>query len=431
MMPRRRETRRPCPSHAEGLDRDRRTTDGRPGERPLTAAPPTVPRVHPRLLALFGALDEAALEWAVLRGEDELDGRAGDVDLLVEPADLPELRRIAGSLGFARLPATGYGSHVFLIAYDEPTDRWLKLDVVDQLAFGPQFSLVAPRGTVEACLARRRGSGVVGLLDPADGFWALLLHVLLDRAAIAGERRARLVELAPAGREGGPLAGVVTALLPTGWSTDRLADAVERGAWDELGQVGRAIATAWRRSERVGAARRRLGGTVGRRAGRVVRLGRPRGLGVALVGSAELTGVLASALRAAPLPVRIGSPAGARGDGPFGVRRRRRLAEGLVVDRAESIEDLRFDPRPSGDRRSRWAKTLSSPAPDLVIVLDPDRGPDAGGAEEPRSPDGTSSVVRIVDASLPGERLRRAVGGLVWSRLADRWNAMDRGSTEP
>jgi hypothetical protein len=371
----------------------------------------------------------------VLRGEDELDGRAGDVDLLVAPIDLPALRRIARGLGFARLPASGYASHVFLIAYDEPTDRWLKLDVVDELAFGPRFSLVAPASAVAACLARRQRSGPVSLLDPADGFWALLLHVLLDRAGIADERRPRLIELAPAGRNGGPLAEAVVPLLPAGWSVDRVADAVEQGDWDALARVGRALAGAWRRRRPIAAARRRLGGMVLRRAGRVARLRRPRGLGVALVGQAALTAELATALRASPVPVRI-APAtvaeGARRAGPAGLRRRLRLADGLVVDRAETLVDLDLDPRGSpAARRSRRAKTLSSPAPDLVIVLDPARGPASGDAEESRPPEWAGSVIQTVDASLPGERLRRAVGGLVWGRLADRWNAMDRGSTEP
>jgi hypothetical protein len=113
------------------------------------------------------------------------------------------------------------------------------------------------------------------------------------------------------------------------------------------------------------------------------------------------------------------------------VRRRLRLADGLVVDRAETLADLGLDHGGSPARRNRRAETLSSPAPDLVIVLDPARGPGSGGAEESRPPEWAGSVIETVDASLPGERLRRAVGRLVWSRLADRWNAMDRGSTEP
>jgi hypothetical protein len=174
---------------------------------------------------------------------------------------------------------------------------------------------------------------------------------------------------------------------------------------------------------------------VGRRAGRVARVRRPRGLAVALVGQSGLTAELATALRAAPVPVRIasaGRAAGARRSRVAGLRRRLRLADGLVVDRAETLVDLDLDPRGSpAARRSRRAKTLSSPAPDLVIVLDPARGPASGDAEESRPPESAGSVIQTVDASLPGERLRRAVGGLVWSRLADRWNAMDRGSTEP
>ncbi len=371
----------------------------------------------------------------MLRGEDELDGRAGDVDLLVAPIDLPALRRIARGLGFARLPASGYASHVFLIAYDEPTDRWLKLDVVDELAFGPRFSLVAPASAVAACLARRQRSGSVSVLDPADGFWALLLHVLLDRAGIADERRARLVELAPAGRNGGPLAEAVVPLLPAGWSVDRVADAVERGDWDGLARLGRALAGAWRRRRPIAAARRRLGGMVRRRAGRVARLRRPRGLGVALVGQTGPDGGARD--RAAGAPAAGADRVGRAGRRGRGGREPRACGGGSGWPTGSSSTGPRRSstsastPAARPARRSRRAETLSSPAPDLVIVLDPARGPGSGGAEESRPPEWAGSVIETVDATLPGERLRRAVGRLVWSRLADRWNAMDRGSTEP
>ena len=134
------------------------------------------------------------------------------------------------------------------------------------------------------------------------------------------------------------------------------------------------------------------------------------------------------------MPVRIASAGRARGHGG---RESRACGgdsgwpTGSSSTEPRALRDLDLDPRGSPARRSRRAETLSSPAPDLVIVLDPDRGPGSGGAEESRPPEGAGSVIQTVDASLPGERLRRAVGGLVWSRLADRWNAMDRGSTEP
>ena len=189
-------------------------------------------------------------------------------------------------MGFVRLPSQGYGSHLFLIAYDRDTDRWLKLDVVTELAFGPAFAWRFP-GTA-GILGRRRAIGPVSVLAEGDAFWALLLHGLLDKRRLDDAKRARLDELAAAARDRGPLARALGPLLPGGWDLDHVVDAVEHREWDRLDDFGHELAAGLRRRHRLETARRRVGGPVSRRVTRLLRVARPRGLTVALVGDRAL-----------------------------------------------------------------------------------------------------------------------------------------------
>ncbi len=165
----------------------------------MTVSEASAPAIHPRLERLFGGFDRERLAWALLRGESELGAPAGDIDILVAPGHAERLRDVASASGFARLPAPGHASHVFLIAYDEPTGTWFKLDVVTELAFGPSFAYRLPSVPAGSCLDRRRRVGAAYGLDPRDAFWARLLHALLDKPRIEdGE----IAELAGPGRRG-------------------------------------------------------------------------------------------------------------------------------------------------------------------------------------------------------------------------------------
>jgi hypothetical protein len=366
-----------------------------------------------------------------LRGEAELDGRPGDVDFLVESADIAGFRDAARRLGFARLPSAGYGSHAFMVAYDEPTDRWLKLDTVTELAFGTSFALRLPESATAACLDRRRRLGLAFVLDPADGFWTLLLHGILDKAAVDDATRVRLRELGPAGRAGGPVADALAAVLPDGWSLERVVEAVSGDDWAGLGRLGREVARSWQRRHLVDSLRRRAGGPLRMRAGRLARVRRPRGLGVALIGEKTVAKRLASRLeRAVPLPIRTPTLPPAGRSFPRGLRDRQRLGQCLVIFRAAALEDLPVGwAGASAAGRSALAEALSSPALDLVIVLGPARSPaSSDGAPEVRL--SVRSDIRTVDASVSEELLGRIVAELVWEHLAERWNALDGQSTE-
>jgi hypothetical protein len=80
--------------------------------------------------------------------------------------------------------------------------------------------------------------------------------------------------------------------------------------------------------------------------------------------------------------------------------------------------------------RSAVAEALSSPAPDLVVLLGTAGVPPTVMVNGTETGAEVRSDVRTVDASVPEERLRAIVAGLIWERLAERWNALDRRSTE-
>jgi hypothetical protein len=392
--------------------------------------------VHPRLAAFFRALAADGLAWSLLRGESELDGRPGDIDILVAPGDLRSLRRVAKSAGFVRLPSQGYGSHLFLIAYDRDSDRWLKLDVVTELGFGPAFAWRIGDGASVLERTRRGDANAPGawVLADTDAFWALILHGLLDKRRLDEAKRARLGELTYAAREGGPLARALAPLLPEGWEPRRVVDAVERRQWDRLEQLGTELETVLRRRHRIGTARQRVGARAGRRMGRLARARRPRGLTVALVGDAGLVGWAAAELgQAVPIPVRSLAFA-PRSRWPLrwlrmrpvsGFRIRLQRGTGLVIYRAASLADL-------PGRGGSPANLLFCPPPDLVILLNPSRpSAPAGEARGTQPQPGIRPDISTVDPRLPEGEVRRSIAGLVWDRLADRWDALDRRSAKP
>jgi hypothetical protein len=325
-----------------------------------------------------------------------------------------------------RLPSQGFGSHLFLISYDRETDRWLKLDIVTELAFGPDFAWRFP-GTA-GILGRRRPLGAASVLADGDAFWALLLHGLLDKGTLDESKRLRLTELAREGRDRGPLARALGLRLPDGWDVDQVVDAVEHGEWERLDVFGRQLAARLRRLDRFETARMRVTRPVGRRVTRLLRVGRPRGLTVALVGDRALVKRITTELGATiPMPVRsLAAPPRTRSL-VRGLRIRLQRGTGLVIYRAASVADLSGR---TGSWRGRPADLLSCPPPDLVIILDPSRpSVPVGDAPGIRPTPGDRSDISTVDATLPEGEVRRSIAGHVWDRLADRWDALDRRST--
>ncbi len=151
------------------------------------------------LRRVFAALDQAAITYSLLRGFEELERPAerSEVDLLVSPEHLPLLAQTLAEKGFVALPAWGHAPHYFFVAYDRAAGAWLKFDVVTDLRYGSPFRTLR-LDLAETCLRRRQRREFVYVLSPADEFFTLFLHCLLDKGNFREARRDRLIEL---GRE--------------------------------------------------------------------------------------------------------------------------------------------------------------------------------------------------------------------------------------
>jgi thymidylate kinase len=155
----------------------------------------------------FRTLDAAGVRWAVLRGEPMAPrAAADDIDLLVDPSEVNRLDAILAAAGFAHLPAWHHGAHRFYFAYDEPDDRWIKIDALTRLAYHSGNEL--PDGVSMAVLERRERADGTWRLASDDEFWALILHCVLDRGTVPPHHRERLMLLADADPSG-PLRAIV------------------------------------------------------------------------------------------------------------------------------------------------------------------------------------------------------------------------------
>jgi thymidylate kinase len=418
--------------------------------------------VHPKLAALFRALDEAGARWCVLRGETDLLHPAGDVDLLIAPEDARHLHESASRLGFARLPAWGYGSHAFFLAYDASRDLWIKLDAVTELAYGPGFALAT--GAESECLARRRHLAGVPVPDESDALWTLLLHRLLDKnGPPPADDAARLAELASRGPTHGPLERLVASLCPAGWDTARITRAVECGDWAELAELADGLLVSWRKARRADVRRREVAGRFWRWSGKWLRLSRRAGVSVALLGpdgagKSTLTADLESsfylpvrsvymglyqnpaprkARRLRPVPrsaKRVATQWGRWLEGAY-YRRRGRL---VVFDRYtyDALVPNRFRHGIRG-RARRWVLARSCPPPDLAVLLDApsdvlySRKGEHDLVLLERQREAYRALLRrlprsvVVDASDDPTRVRAEVTAAIWREYVRRWSSGD------
>jgi thymidylate kinase len=238
--------------------------------------------LHPVLRALFTELDDAGISWCVLRGEGQLDGTSRDVDLLVARSQIPQLSAVLEHLRFGRIRTPGHGVHSFFVTYHAATDKWIKLDVVIEIMFGPYQTVETD--AADGILMRKEQREGIPLPAPSDAFWCLLLHCMLDKESIDSRHRDQLEQLVVAARESNPTgAGILPADLGDRFRADDLLARVEVGAWQELEQVG----PAWRRAcER--RQRRAISRYAANRAlrlfGAVVRVATRPGFAVALLG---------------------------------------------------------------------------------------------------------------------------------------------------
>jgi hypothetical protein len=416
--------------------------------------------VHPMLAALFAAFDANGIRWCVVRGEDELGDPIGDVDLLVSAHDLPALRHVVVALGFAPIPAWGYGPHRFFLTYDPAHDRWVKLDVITELAFGPGFTLST--GVADGCLARRRRMHDVAVLSPDDGFWALLLHRLLDEGDIPASAAARLTELAVVARTDGPLAACLREIWPAGWTTARVIDGARAGQWTELEALASDLARSWRRRRPLAVGREVARTRTWRFLGKFLRRWHRRGVSAAVLapdGAGKST-VVAGIEHSFYFPARsvyMGMYANGRNDdGRFGPARlrlagriigqQRRWLTGVLHQSKGRLVlfdrygyDALLAPRRSYRHRTkglarRWLLAHAAPRPNLVVLLDA-----PGDVLHARKQEQAASVLEderqgylallprlrnatVVDASGAADDVRRDVTAVLWQAYARRWN---------
>ncbi len=412
---------------------------------------------HPTLAPLFRALDAEGIVWCLLRGDDEVDLPGKDVDLLVAGEHMPPLRRVTARLGFASVPAWGYGSHAFFVSYDASGDAWIKLDVVTELAFGPNYALAT--GAEAECLSRRRRVDGGWVLAEDDAFWALILHRLLDKGSIGTRDAARLPALADAAQTESPLARLVESLCPSDWSAGRMVTAARRSEWASLSQLAPALAAAWRDRRPRDVRRRTVANALRRWSGKALRVSRRQGVKVALLApdGAGKTTLRNGIERTFYFPVRsinmglyqVPRPRGSRHVPGIGLavqlsaqwagwlqgayhQRRGRL---VLFDRYayDALLPTRFRYGRLGKVR-RWLLAHACPAPELVVFLD-------APGEVLHARKGEKSVAllesqrqayrdllrrlpraAVVDASREAEQVRPEVTDIIWREYVRRWN---------
>jgi thymidylate kinase len=361
--------------------------------------------VHPLLAEIFAALDDAGIAWCLLRGEAALATPTADIDLLVAPHQLAAMEAMLASLTVVPVERWGMGVHRTFYGYHPATDLFIELDVELELEYGPQASFLVNwlqpsihSGVASACLARRQQVGGVWVLHPDDAFWSLLLHCIVDKAAVAERHRARLVELAGQAADDGPFGTLVGRICPPGWDARRVIETAAAGGWEALVALGPEL------PRRATAARpiRTLVSAFGRGLGRLgttaLRMRGGRGFSVALLGpdgagkstlSAGLVEHIGTALPARLVYMGLwqgetGQPrslaaAGLAAAGrPFKVWRRYlearfHRAQGRLVIFDRHVYDALLPPDPP----AVWAKRLffaflarAAPGPQLVLVLD-------------------------------------------------------------
>jgi hypothetical protein len=141
-----------------------------------------------------------------------------------------------------------------------------------------------PTDTADALLARSTRSDRLAVPAPADAFWTLLLHLVLDRGSVGTQDADRLLELADAAAAAAsPLADLVAATGVAG-GPEWFVAAARHGRWDELLGSAAALRAGWPRSGPVRRAARTLASRVLRRVARWPLHLRARGPSLAVVG---------------------------------------------------------------------------------------------------------------------------------------------------
>jgi len=333
--------------------------------------------------SVFQALDSNDVCWCLLRPEPSHE-KGDDVDLLVAASDLRRVHQLLNAVGFARIPAWGHASHVFFVGYDAPSDRWVHLDIVSELAFGPSFTVKT--AAAGHCLRRRERTEGAWTLHPDDGFWTLLLHNLLDKQALQAKHRDRLRSLAGSASTDNPLARELDGFAAPESRAARLLDCARAGDWQQLEVFAAGLVSTWIGRHRLKAASAFVEMRLARKMSHLFSPLLRHGFSVALIGldTADKTTIATSLEASLPVPVR----------------RTDLRVVGWIYQSAGRIVILdRFAVRPK---------------PDLTLLFDSPPEP----LHERRTEEARTRGLRrsaVVDASRDPNVVRRDVLALIWS----------------
>lgn len=409
------------------------------------------------LARLFERLDQADIRYCLIRDAAELDTGAelSELDLLVQPDQMDLLRHTLAGLGYIRLPALGHAPHHFFVTYDEASDRWLKLDVVTELAYGRPIKALRT-GLATNCLNRRRRHGITFVPAPEDELVALLLHCTLDKGEFAESRRQRLQALRRQITDESYLSELLDRYWSPGESWPRLAAQIDAGAWEAILASRERVAAHLAGGDPLGTLAQRVRGRLLRKLDRAVGFLRPRALSVALLapdGAGKST-LAASIQNSFYFPVRLVYMGlygirGIRQTGPgvgFVIRLltqwRRFLAaryhQGrgrLVIFDRYTYDALLATRRQIGrlKRFRRWLLGHACPSPDLILLLDAPgtvlyarkREHSAEALEAQRQ--GYLALRRmlpqmvVIDATRDAEQVRREVTARIWQGYLQRF----------
>ncbi len=410
---------------------------------------------------VYAHLDAQGIAYCLLRDDPlaELPADRAELDILVAPGQLPAVSRALAAHGFAQLASRGHAPHRFFVAYDAATDGWLKLDVVDALAFGAPSHALRTELAV-GLLRRRQRRGPAYVPAPEDALVSLLLHCLLDKRAFPYRHRERLTTLCDQVRDPATLSGQLADLGTPELAWPRLAEHVRAGRWSLLAEQGPGLWSRLAGRDRLGVAGRTARDRALRQLDRLLRMVRPRAPRVALLapdgaGKSTLAASLADTLY---LPTRLvymgyyqrgALPRAGAGHRPKGLGAAGRLVRqwgrylqarwhqgrGRIVlfDRYGYDLGLPGRHRERGLRRARnWLLANACPAPDLVLLLDaPGQVLFARkGEHDPEHLEQQRQAylalrarlpqLVVLDATRPADEVRRDATTWVWAGYADR-----------
>lgn len=243
---------------------------------------------HEYMMNLFAAFEQAEINYALLRGYEELHEARNqlEVDLLVAPADVTRLAEVLIRRNFVALPNWGHAPHRFFLGFDPHSGSWLKFDVVTELCYGVPMRALRVELANE-CLQQRKRRAQTYVLAPEHEFVTLLLHGLLDKKDFRAARRERLLELF---REIQSVSDrcarcqtLVEDLLSPALPWKQLETLLQRQDWQSLLQLRHTLAQQLRRRQRGAALRRTISCYVLRRLRPLLFTLRRRGLFIALL----------------------------------------------------------------------------------------------------------------------------------------------------